>query len=133
MPILNHTNLPVADVAALRDFFVRHFGFVPIHEPGGSPMAVLRGDGGFILNIMQRRSTDGPFPRDFHVGFLYDAPADVHAKHAELVAAGLTSGEVESMTRRGISSVTFYTFAPNDIMVEVSCYLPVHGVGEAAD
>lgn len=126
MPTLNHTNLPVADVAALRDFFVRHFAFVPIHEPGGSPMAVLRGDGGFILNIMQRRPDDaGQFPRDFHVGFLFDTPAAVHAKHAELVAAGLTIGEVESMTRRGISSVTFYTFAPNDIMVEVSCYLPV--------
>lgn len=125
MPILNHTNLPVAHVAPLRDFFVRHFDFVPIHEPDGKPMAVLRGQDGFILNIMQQRSDDiGQFPHDFHVGFLLDNEAAVRAKHAELVAAGVEAGDVEAMTRRGISSVTFYAFAPNRIKVEISCYHP---------
>lgn len=123
MPMLNHVNLPVADVAPLRDFFVRYFAFVPIHEPEGSPMAVMRGDGGFILNIMRHRRDDvGAFPTDFHVGFLFDSPEQVEAMHARLHADGVRTGDVERMTRRGISSVTFYCFAPNDIMVEVSCY-----------
>ena len=122
MPKLNHTNLPVAEVAPLRDFFTRYFGFVPIHEPAGSPMAVLRGEDGYILNIMKRRATDGEFPKDFHVGFLFDAPDEVHAMHARLLADNVRAGDVENMTRRGITSVTFYCFAPNDVMVEVSCY-----------
>ena len=36
MPMLNHVNLPAADVAPLRDFFARYFKFVPIDEPEGS-------------------------------------------------------------------------------------------------
>lgn len=124
MPKLNHTNLPVSDVAALRDFFVSYFGFTPIHEPDGRPMAVLRGEDGYILNVMQRRADDaGAFPADFHVGFLFDTVAQVVAIHERLVAAGIRAGEVERMTRRGVTSTTFYCFAPNEIMVEVSCYL----------
>jgi catechol 2,3-dioxygenase-like lactoylglutathione lyase family enzyme len=124
MPRLNHTNLPVAEVAPLRDFFVTHFGFTPIHEPAGSPMAVLRGEDGFILNVMQKRASDaGAFPGDFHVGFLFETPDEVHAIHDRLAAAGVRTGEVERMTRRGITSTTFYCFAPNEIMVEVSCYV----------
>ena len=123
MPRLNHTNLPVADVAPLRDFFTSYFGFTPIHEPAGSSLAVLRGEDGYILNIMLKRPTDaGAFPQDFHVGFLCDTPAEVQAMHATLQAAGVRAGDVERMTRRGITSVTFYCFAPNDIMIEISCY-----------
>lgn len=122
MPRLNHTNLPVADVGPLRDFFVAHFGFTPIHEPGGTPMAVLRGEDGFILNIMRRRPDDGAFPVDFHVGFMFDSDEYVHGMHDRLIAHGVRAGAVERMTRRGITSTTFYCFAPNDVMVEVSCY-----------
>ena len=123
MPSLNHANLPVTDVAPLRDFFVQYFGFVPIHEPAGSPMAVLRGEDGFILNIMQCRATDTGFPADFHVGFLYPSPDAVRETHVRLAGAGIRTGPVERMTRRGITSETFYCFAPNDVMIEVSCYL----------
>jgi catechol 2,3-dioxygenase-like lactoylglutathione lyase family enzyme len=122
MPTLNHINLPVLDVASLRDFFVQHFAFVPIHSPAGSPLAVLRGDSGFILNIMQRKPDDGAFPKDFHVGFLFDSTDAVLAMHATLAATGIRIGDVERMTRRSITSDTFYCFAPNDVMVEVSCY-----------
>ena len=123
MPRLNHAKLPVADVTSLRDFFVAHFGFTSIHEPAGSPMAVLRGEDGFILNVMRRRPDDGPFPADFHVGFMFDSDAEVHAMHARLAAHGVRAGNVERMIRRGVTSTTFYCFGPNDIMVEVSCYV----------
>ena len=123
MLTLNHANLPVADVPSLRDFFVQHFGFAPLGDPGNDAFAVLRGAGGFILNIMKRSTNDaGAFPRNFHVGFMLDTLAEVHGTHAALAAAGVKSGDVEAMTRRGVSSVTFYCTAPNDILVEVSCY-----------
>jgi catechol 2,3-dioxygenase-like lactoylglutathione lyase family enzyme len=123
MLTLNHANLPVADVAPLRDFFVRHFGFTRHGEGDDDAFAVMRGAGGFILNIMRRATTDaGAFPKNFHVGFMVDTPAEVHETHARLVADGVETGDVESMTRRGVSSVTFYCTAPNGILVEVSCY-----------
>ena len=123
MPALNHINLPVADVASLRDFFVQHFGFAPLPGAPNSPLAVLRGTDGFVLNIMPRHADDpGGFPRDFHIGFLFPTPEEVHATYARLVSAGVRSSDVTEMNRRGVRSSTLYCFAPNDVMVEVSCY-----------
>lgn len=125
MPRLNHANLPVADVAALRDFFVHHFGFRVLtargREGSDSPgFVVLAGEGGFILNLMRHVPAEGTgFPPNFHVGFFLDTPDDVRAKHAELAAAGVATGAVEAMTRGGYASVTFYCHAPNGLLVEV--------------
>ena len=121
MPRLNHANLPVADVAALRDFFVRHFGFRVVATRGQDAFVVLEGDGGFVLNLMRHRPREGNgFPEQFHVGFLLDTPDAVHAKHAELGAAGVDVGEVADLVRGGWASTTFYCHAPNGILVEVS-------------
>ena len=122
MPVLNHVNLPVPDVASLRDFFVQYFAFTLIHAPAGGGMAVLRGEGGFILNIMRRRPDDADFPYPFHVGFLFETPEPVHAMRDRLAADGVRCGEVEEMTRGGVASTTFYCFPPGGPMVEVSCY-----------
>ncbi|MEP6733126.1 MAG: VOC family protein [bacterium] len=123
MLTLNHANLPVADVVPLRDFFVRHFGFARLSEGSDDAFAVMRGASGFILNIMRKAPSDaGAFPKNFHVGFMVDTPAEVHATHARLAADGVETGDVEAITRRGVSSVTFYCTAPNGILVEVSCY-----------
>jgi catechol 2,3-dioxygenase-like lactoylglutathione lyase family enzyme len=121
MLALNHANLPVADVPALRDFFVRHFGFAVQNEGSSDAFAILKGDGGFILNIMKKGASDaGAFPRNFHVGFLVDSPEGVHETHARLAAAGVELGQVEDNARRGYSSVTFFCTAPNGILVEVA-------------
>lgn len=128
MLTLNHANLPVADVPSLRDFFVKHFGFVPYGSGGSDSFAVMRGESGFILNVMKRNADDaGAFPKNFHVGFMVATPAEVRAVHERLVAADVEAGDVEEMTRRGVSSVTFYCTAPNGILVEVSCYDVVAG------
>ena len=115
---LNHANLPVADVAPLRDFFVRHFAFTEVAARGG--LAVLRGGDGFVLNLM-RAAGGAEYPRNFHVGFFVDTPEAVRAKHAELRAAGLAPGDVEALARGGFASVTFYCEAPGGVLVEVSC------------
>jgi catechol 2,3-dioxygenase-like lactoylglutathione lyase family enzyme len=123
MLTLNHANLPVADVPPLRDFFVQHFGFGQMNPEEGTGFVVLRGSGGFILNLMQATPGDpGAFPKNFHVGFMVETPAEVHETHARLTAAGVDCGPAEAITRRGTSSVTFYCHAPNAILVEVSCY-----------
>ncbi|MCC7053303.1 MAG: VOC family protein [Gemmatimonadaceae bacterium] len=122
MPVLNHINLPVPDVGALRDFFVEHFGFTPIHEAAGGSMAVLRGEQGFILNIMRRRDGDADFPYPFHVGFLFDTTPPVVALRDRLAGAGVRCGAVEEMHRNGVDSTTFYCFPDGGPMVEVSCY-----------
>jgi catechol 2,3-dioxygenase-like lactoylglutathione lyase family enzyme len=115
---LNHANLPVTEVAALRDFFVRHFAFTEVATRGRDAMTVLRGADGFVLNLM--RGSTAAYPRNFHVGFFVHAPGDVHAKHAELRAAGVTAGDVEQLARGGFASVTFYCEAPGGVLVEVS-------------
>jgi catechol 2,3-dioxygenase-like lactoylglutathione lyase family enzyme len=119
-PRLNHANLPVADVAGLRAFFVRHFAFAEVATRGRDALAVLRGADGFVLNLM-RGAPDAAYPRNFHVGFFVDTPEAVRAKHAELRAAGLTPGDVEALARGGFASVTFYCEAPGGVLVEVSC------------
>ena len=114
---LNHANLPVADVAPLRDFFVRHFAFTEVASRGA--LAVLRGGDGFVLNLM--RAADGAeYPRNFHVGFFVDTPDAVRAKHVELRDAGAAPGDVETLARGGFASVTFYCDAPGGVLVEVS-------------
>lgn len=115
---LNHANLPVADVAALRDFFVRHFAFTEVATRGRDALAVLRGADGFVLNLM--RGGGAEYPRNFHVGFFVGSPADVRAKHAELRAAGVAAGDVEEVARGGFASVAFYCDAPGGVLVEVS-------------
>lgn len=117
---LNHANLPVADVAALSDFFVRHFGFRVAGSRGADAFVMLRGEDGFLLNLMKDRSGSG-FPRNFHVGFLVESPQVVRAKHDELRAAGVEVGAVEELSRGGGHSVTFYCHAPNGLLVEVGC------------
>lgn len=119
MPRLNHANLPVADVAALRDFFVRWFGFVQQQSRGGDAFVVLTGEDGFVLNLM--KASDGErFPEHFHVGFLLDTAAEVRVLHGAMREAGASVGEVQSLRRGGPDSVTLYCHAPNGVLVEVS-------------
>ena len=119
---LNHANLPVTDVAALRDFFVQQFDFSLLSMQGENGLAVLRGTDGFILNIMRDSKGIG-FPDNFHVGFFLDSPGDVRAKHEQLVHANVEPGPIEELNRGGWKSLTFYCHAPNRILVEVGAML----------
>lgn len=117
---LNHANLPVPDVPALRDVFVNHFEFTEVTSRGRDSFAVLRGPDGFMLILMRAPEGAAGFPDKFHVGFLVDDPARVGVKHAELRAAGVTIGDIDEHTRSGFATTTFYCTAPGGILVEVS-------------
>jgi len=118
---LNHANLITTEVAALAGFFVSHFGFELVDMRGKDAFAILRGADGFALNLMVPGKGDpATYPDNFHVGFFVDKPDIVHAKHAELAAAGLAPGEIQELKRGGVGSTTFYCSAPGKILVEIS-------------
>ena len=122
MSRLNHANLPVGDVAALREFFVQHFDFILLSTRGENSFDVLRGSDGFILNIIRDKRAVG-FPENFHVGFFLDTADEVRAKHASLQRANRQPGDLEELNRGGWRSLTFYVRAPNNILVEVGASL----------
>ncbi|MEO5818730.1 MAG: VOC family protein [Gemmatimonadaceae bacterium] len=121
---LNHANLPVTEPGPLRDFLVRHFGFETLLTRGDDAFVVLKGEGDFILNVMRAKPSDHGFPANFHIGFFLASPEEVRAKHDELHAENANPGDVQSLTRGGFSSLTFYCHAPSGILVEVGCELP---------
>lgn len=116
---LKHANLVTPDVAASAEFFQRFFGFEIVDRRGADALAVMRGQDNFVLTLMKRKKSDPDrYPQTFHVGFYLESPELVAAKHAELLAAGLSPGEVETTDRDGSVS-TFYCACPGGIMVEV--------------
>ncbi|TGQ65493.1 VOC family protein [Mesorhizobium sp. M00.F.Ca.ET.186.01.1.1] len=118
---LNHANLVTSEVAALAGFFTSHFGFELVAMRGKDAFAILRGADGFALNLMiPGKGEAATYPEGFHVGFFVDSPGLVRRKQAELADAGFAPGEVQELTRGGVSSTTFYCSAPGGILVEVS-------------
>jgi catechol 2,3-dioxygenase-like lactoylglutathione lyase family enzyme len=115
---LNHLDLPVPDVAATAAFFTSHFGF-RLHETrGNNGFALLLGTGGFAL-VLTRRRAEGvqDFPDTFHIGFLVESEAAVHALHTRLQAAGVPDLPPVSFQR---DATLFYVQAPGGVLVEVS-------------
>jgi catechol 2,3-dioxygenase-like lactoylglutathione lyase family enzyme len=112
---LRHLNLRVADPAACRDFYCRHFGFR--HEFDAEGGHFLRGDDGFLLAVVP---TDPhvPLPDGFHVGFGAGSPEEVAEAHGALAAAGVRTAEVEDH-RPGEDYDTFRCWDPDGTEVEV--------------
>jgi catechol 2,3-dioxygenase-like lactoylglutathione lyase family enzyme len=115
---LNHLDLPVPDVAATAAFFTTHFGFRLCETRGNNGFALLLGAGGFALVLTRRRAEGAQdFPDNFHIGFLVDSEATVHAIHARLRAAGVPDLPPVSVQR---GATLFYVHAPGGLLVEVS-------------
>ena len=115
---LNHLDLPVPDVAATAAFFTTHFGFRLCETRGNNGFALLLGEGGFALVLTRRRAESAQdFPANFHVGFLVDSEAAVHAIHARLRAADVPDLPPVSSQR---GATLFYVHAPGGVLVEVS-------------
>jgi catechol 2,3-dioxygenase-like lactoylglutathione lyase family enzyme len=115
---LNHLDLPVPDVAATAAFFTSHFGFRLCETRGNNGFALLLGTGGFTLVLTRRRAEGAQdYPDNFHVGFLVESDAAVHALHARLRAAGMADLPPISVQR---GATLFYVHAPGGILVEVS-------------
>jgi catechol 2,3-dioxygenase-like lactoylglutathione lyase family enzyme len=113
--LLNHLDLQVHDVQATALFFERYFGFTLQTNRTSPAIAVLGGDGGFVL-VLQRRKDESPYPEGFHLGFLLGDVASVLAFHARAVADGLPVSGVDTNSRG-----TMVYCRHDGVVVEVSC------------
>lgn len=116
---LNHLDLPVPDVAATAAFFERHCGFRLRESRGNNGMAILVGEGGFVLVLTRLRAEGADvFPDTFHIGFLLDSEDAVRKVHAGLAETAAAT-ELSPMNHmRG--AFLFFCRAPGDILIEVS-------------
>ena len=115
---LNHLDLPVPDVALAAAFFQTAFGFRCLESRGRDGMAILQGDGGFVLVLTRTRPTQPPqYPERFHLGFLLDSEQAVRDTWQRLADAGAHPPEAPRAMRGGFM---FYCHAPGGILVEVS-------------
>jgi catechol 2,3-dioxygenase-like lactoylglutathione lyase family enzyme len=111
---LNHLDLQSSDVPALVRFLVTHFGLVPRTRLDSPKFAILGDSAGFTLVIQH---ADAPsYPERFHIGFIVDDPAEVHARGETLDAAGVAISPVE-VDGRGTRC---YAHAPGGLLVELS-------------
>lgn len=114
---LNHINLPVADVAASRDFFAKYFGMKTSMELGRGVMAMMRDEGDMVLILSHFHKNDEiHYHKDFHVGFYLDSRKEVDDMRARMVADGLDAEAPEKRQGR----YGFYLQAPGGFVTEVA-------------
>lgn len=112
---LNHLDLQVSDVPAFTQFLADHFDLHPLTRPGSPKLAVLTDGAGFTL-VLQHLDEVGAPGALGHIGFLLDDPAEVHAHHARLTAAGIAVSSVETNARG-----THCYLERQGIVIEVGC------------
>ena len=114
---LNHIDLPVADIAGVRDFFVAHFGFRTILKRDDG-LAVLLDESNFALTLSALIPGEAQrYPSGFHVGFNLNSEAQVRAAHDRLVAEGVEI--VRPLGDLG-GALTFHCVAPGALLVELA-------------
>ena len=120
---LNHANLAVADVGATIAFFERFLGFTVLANRNDA-FAVLDDGHGFVFNLMvPAKGEIVTYSRNFHLGFFVTDEAAVRDKHAELVAAGVETGDIQFHKRGPTGSVGFYCMTPGGFLIEVAANL----------
>ncbi len=112
---LNHLDLQAADVPALTSFLVEHFDLQPLTRLDSPKIAILTDGHGFTLVLQLCKPAT--YPDGFHIGFLVDDPAEVHARRARLASAGLAVSDVTTNAR----GTTCYCHGPGDLLIEVGC------------
>lgn len=114
---LNHINLPVADIAETRDFFVKYFGMKVVLEVGQNMLAILRDEGGLVLNLSRfDQTSEIQYHKDFHIGFFLESREEVVAIYQQMLADGLDVEEPKKDHGRW----GFYFQAPGGFEVEVA-------------
>jgi catechol 2,3-dioxygenase-like lactoylglutathione lyase family enzyme len=108
-------NLRVRDAVACRDFYVRHFGFVPAFEADGG--FFVRNDDGFLLALVPA-DPHTALPAGFHIGFNGADADEVVGRHAELSTAGVNVGGLEDF-RPDEEYVTFRCWDPDGTEIEI--------------
>jgi catechol 2,3-dioxygenase-like lactoylglutathione lyase family enzyme len=121
--ILNHLDLYVPDVAATRDFFVRHFGFRHQDTRGADRLAVLHDDAGLELVISKPISQLGGAEQvalgltTYHIGFRLPSVQKVDEVFGCLQAGSEREMDPPKKIR---GRYLFYCLAPGNILVEVA-------------
>lgn len=116
---MNHINLPVPDVAATRDFFSKYFGMKTVLELGKNSLAILRDEGGMVLNLSHfDKKSEIHYHKDFHVGFFLDTREEVDAVHARMAADGVVADPPRKLPGR----YAFYIDAPGGFVTEVASF-----------
>jgi catechol 2,3-dioxygenase-like lactoylglutathione lyase family enzyme len=77
-------------------------------------MAILSGEGGVTL-VLQQRKDGRPWPEGFHVGFIVEDVAQVHAFHA---AATAEQRRISPVQTNGRGTMTYCHL--EDVLIEVS-------------
>lgn len=118
---LNHIDLPVSDMAAVRLFFESHFEMRCIfrREDG---LAVLLDEDGVALTLSPLPHGESlKYPTGFHIGFNLDNEDELLEVHERIVSAGVPIirplGDLAG-------ALTFHCQAPGPILVEVAWRVP---------
>lgn len=114
---LNHLDLQVADVQRAVAFFERYFDFELLSNRASPAIAILSDRDGFTLVLQRKRDEAADYPEGFHIGFLLDDEAQVHAFHARAREDGL---EISDVIENGRGTLT-YCRPAGICLVEVSC------------
>lgn len=117
---LNHLSLSVPDVPATAAFMGKYFGFKIVNAKGNNIISVMEGNNDFVLVLTTLKQGEGPYPTDFHFGFIVDTEAEVFSVFNLLIADGISIPRIPSKIR---NSLAFYFHIPGGIMMEVSCFL----------
>lgn len=113
---LNHLNLTVDDVPIAQHFMEKYFGFHAF--TGNKNIAVMQGDGGFILSFTSLKvggETSLHYPANFHIGFGVENAAKVNEINQRLRDDGY---DVPAPTVQH-GSWTFYFNAPGGFTIEI--------------
>jgi catechol 2,3-dioxygenase-like lactoylglutathione lyase family enzyme len=114
---LNHLDLQVSDVAAARDFFIRHFDLQLAFEREGE-IALMRDEVGFSLAVSNLFGSPPPtYPPDFHIGFVLAEEAQLRAHYDRIRDAGVA---LKAELSRGGPNLYFVCLGPDSIPIEVS-------------
>lgn len=112
--VLNHVDLQVPRVQSAAALFCQLFGFTQVSNPASPAIAILHGEGQVTLVLQQRDAA--AWPEGFHVGFIVDDVAQVHAFHARASAEpGVQCSNVQT---NGRGTMVYCRF--EGLLIEVS-------------
>jgi catechol 2,3-dioxygenase-like lactoylglutathione lyase family enzyme len=120
---LNHIDLPVADIAAVRLFFETHFEMRSIftREDG---LTVLLDEDGFALTLSPLPQGEAlKYPPGFHIGFNVDDEHELIEVHERIVSAGVP---IVRALGDLAGALTFHCQAPGPILIEVASRVRAH-------
>ena len=142
---LNHINLCATNVPLLAGKLVAHFGYhlidsgdFPRQDGSGESQAfaAVVGQDGSELVISEINAIPGAasaYPRGFHFGLIQDSREAVHAKHAELTAAGFQPGDIsDGFEVWGSTWTAFYCPLGDGLEIEINYRTPSSLLDEAA-